>query len=279
MFRRLAALVLAALLLAGCAGAGQPSFPADDAVPGWTRSGQSETLSGDALAVSAAGLKDAAGQYALEGALQQRYVKSSGEQIEVQVWKMAEPGEAYGLWSALHSGRGLAGVGNNADSDGTRRLAFWQDRYFAQVLSDQAVTADELQAFGAALARQLPKGGKPPVLVQRLPQSGLEADSVIYFHQVAAIHKGIDLGGENVLGLSAETSGVLAGYRLEGQVFQLLVVAYPAGDDPAVHLSVLQNMGVAGLLVSGTQNGKLAAVFGQQTSDLVVNLLAEVLKP
>jgi hypothetical protein len=101
---------------------------------------------------------------------------------------------------------------------------------------------------------------------------------VIYFHKEASVAKALDLVGENILGLSAQSSGVVAGYRLDGQPYQLLLVEYADERQAAAQLSVLQNAGLAGLLVAGSKGERLGAVFGQESSDEVVKLLGEVLK-
>ncbi len=284
MSRWWVAVIMLPLLLAGCVGASaRPAFPADNAVAGWTQLKEDgKTLTGDALANQGAdlgvGLADPAGQYAVEALDRQRYANASGDQLDVQVWRMADAAEAFGLWSALRGGSRVAGLGNDADSDGARRLGFWQGRYFVQVLAGQDVSAQELEEFGAALAKTLPKGGEPPALAARLPQAGLVPDSTVFFHQEPSLQTALDLGGQNLLGLSPKTDGVLAGYTLDGQPYRLLLVEYPQAGQAAEYLPVLQNMGLAGLLVSGAQDGKLAAVFGEQSSDAVVNLLAEALK-
>ena len=139
----LATLPLIIVLLAGCGAAGKSVFPKSGAVAGWSQ-GESATLTGE----GAAGLSaDAAAGYAVESVERQAYVKTSGEQIDVQVWRMADAGEAYGLWSALRGGEPVDGIGNNADSDGARRLAFWQERYFVQALAGQDVPEVTLKIY------------------------------------------------------------------------------------------------------------------------------------
>jgi len=270
---KMAGLALSLLLLAGCGAAGQGAFPRNGAVAGWSQ-GERATLTGEGLAGLSTG---AAAGYAAESVERQAYVKASGEQMDVQVWRMADAGEAYGLWSALRSGERVDGIGNNADSDGARRLAFWQERYFVQALAGQDVPEADLAAFGEALAKNLPRGGQPPALVTGLPKDGLEAGRTLYFHGETSLTPALDLGGENRLGLSPKTNGVLAFYTLEGQPYRLLLVDYPAGSDSSARVRVLQNLGLPGLLVAGVQGQRLGAVFGAQSSAGVVTLLQEAL--
>ena len=269
----LATLPLIIVLLAGCGAAGKSVFPKSGAVAGWSQ-GESATLTGEGLAGLSA---DAAAGYAVESVERQAYVKTSGEQIDVQVWRMADAGEAYGLWSALRGGEPVDGIGNNADSDGARRLAFWQERYFVQALAGQDVPEADLAAFGKALAQNLPRGGQPPALVTSLPKDGLDPWRTLYFHTEASLASTLDLGGENRLGLSQKTNGVLGSYTLEGQTYRLLLVDYPAGSDSNARGRVLQNLGLPGLLVAGVKDQRLGAVFGEQSGTEAVTLLQEAL--
>ena len=60
-----------------------------------------------------------------------------------------------------------------------------------------------------------------------LPQDGLVERSGLFFHQKISVQSYVWLGGQNLLGLSAETDGVLARYETRSGVVYLLLVQYP----------------------------------------------------
>ncbi len=97
---------------------------------------------------------------------------SAGTLLNVEIWQLATPADAYGLFSAGRTGA-PAVIGNEGDSDPGRRLAFWQDRYFVSLNAAQPVPDETLQAFAQAISGRLPAGGERPALVDRLPGSGL----------------------------------------------------------------------------------------------------------
>jgi len=70
------------------------------------------------------------------------------------------------------------------------------------------------------------------------------------------------LGGENLLGLGAETQGVLARYDVGGQTAQLLLVQYPDAASAAAGLGALQGGQVSSLVTALARGNLLGAVFG-----------------
>ena len=270
--------LLLLILMAACTPA-QPelAFPANDAVTGWKQS-ERVFFTKDDLFNLVNGQAESFFAYGFERVDVQRYQNDSGGQVNVEIWRLTDSGGAYGLWTAMRSGA-PAGVGIDSDSDGARRLAFWQDSAFVQVTANQPLETGELEAFAQTVASSLPEGGERPALLERVPQNGLQAGRLIYFREELSIQNEVYLGGENILGLSQQTGGILARYTLDGQEVRLMLVEYPEEGQAGQALPLLQNYGLEGLLVSGVQGRWLGAVFGQQTGDAVVNLLTEALQP
>jgi hypothetical protein len=110
------------LLLVACTPA-QPelAFPVNDAVTGWKQS-ERVSFTRDDLFSLVDGQAESFFAYGFERVDVQRYQNDSGGQVNVEVWRLADPGGAYGLWTAMRSGA-PTGVGVDSDSDGSRRLA------------------------------------------------------------------------------------------------------------------------------------------------------------
>ena len=179
----------------------------------------------------------------------------------------------------------VAGHRNNGDADPGRRLSFWQDRYLVQVRARSELNDAALRGFAQAIAMALPVGGETPALVKRLPPDGLVERSAVFFHEEISIQNKLWLGGENVLGLSPETDGVLAQYDLGGETpVWLLLAQYPDADLAAAGISALE-AGSVDMLVSvglgqsdGAQDNLLGAVFGAIPESMADQLLAEALQ-
>ena len=280
-------LLLLSILIPGCAspqasGTKAPLdiagvFPAEGGVPGWKISKKVATYTRDNLFDLVDGQANSFFVYGFEKAAVQRYQDEAGVMLNVEVWELADPADAYGLFTAGRSGEPAA-IGNEGDADPGRRLAFWQNRYFVSLNAAQPVPDETLQAFARAVAGALPAGGEPPVILKRLPASGLVERSSIFFHEEMSIQMEVWLGGENILGLSPETNGVVAHYLFGDAPCLLMLIEYPTAEQSAQGLKALQNSGIANLIVSGSRGSLLGAVIGKVDAAQADQLLQEAIK-
>ena len=173
------------------------------------------------------------------------------------------------------------GLGNDADSDGARRLGFWQERYFVQVLAGQDVTRAGAGRIwrgageSAAHRREAARAGRSACRKQ-----GWTPSSRIYFHDEAVIQQKLDLGGENILGLGPRPTGALAGYTLDGQAYQAAAGGISAGRAGG---RVPERAAECGAGRAAGIRGEGWAAWGRylarKAADGVVELLAEALNP
>lgn len=252
-------------------------FPAATIIPGWQISQKLTTYNRDNLFNLVDGQAESFFAYGFEQVAVQRYQDSAGVLMNVEIWQLATSADAYGLFSAGRTG-GPATMGNEADSDPGRRLAFWQDRYFVNLNAAQPVPDATLQTLARAISGKLPTGGQRPALIDRLPGAGLVEHSAIFFHEEMSVQMEVWLGGENLLGLSQATNGVLGRYQLGDSNVRLMLVEYPTSGQSAKGLKALQNGGLADLVASDAHGALLAAVFGKVDIAQAQSLLQEALK-
>jgi hypothetical protein len=278
--------LLLALLLVGCGG--KPAalsadrrrpeaFPGADAVPGWTPVGDAETFDSENLYDLVNGQAESFFAYGFEQVAVRHYENAEGTNLDVEVWQLATPADAYGLFTAQRAGT-PAIIGNDGDGDPGRRLAFWQDRYVAHVRARQEVDSADLQALAEAVSAALPSGGERPGLMDHLPPDELVARSAIFFHEEISIQGDLWLGGENLLGLSPETDGVLARYDVGGVVAHLLLVQYPDAEAASTGLAALESSQVGGLVTVDARDTLLGAVFGEVDEASGDTLLGQALQ-
>lgn len=251
-------------------------FPAANALPGWLRDGDLETYNSDTLYDMVDGQADAFFAYNFEQVAVQSYT-GEDTMLRIEIWQLATPADAYGLFTRNRSGE-PADIGNEGDTDVGRRLAFWQNRYYVQVRGRQALADATLHAFAEAVATALPTGGETPALIAKLPPAGLTPRSAIFFRREISIQDELWLGGENILGLTADTEGILAHYTLNDARALLLMVQYPDANAASAGLSALTAVPVDGLLAADANNALLAAVFGDADPTAAADLLAATLK-
>ena len=258
--------LLLVLLVVGCQQDRPTSlidvFPDQDVLSGWTRADDLLTFDRDSLFDLVNGQAESFFAYAFERVAVGRYENTEGAALDVEMWQLATPADAYGLFTSNISGS-PADIGNAGDTDPQRRLAIWQDRYYVHVRGRQKLPDADLWRFGEAISGALPSGGEQPALVDRLPPDGLVDRSAIFFHQEISIQDHLWLGGENVLGLSPETDGVLARYAVGGVVSHLLLVLYPDAEAASVGLAALEGGQADNFVTARLQEAMLGAVFGE----------------
>ena len=257
--------LLLILLIVGCTEKKPASlvdrFPGRDAISGWTRADDLLTFDHENLFDLVNGQAESFFAYAFEQVAVGRYRNAKGEMLDVEMWQLATPADAYGLFTSGISGSPVD-IGNAGDAEPERRLAFWQDRYYVHARGLQKLPDAELWRFAEAISGALPSGGERPALVDRLPPEGLVDRSAIFFHQEISIQDYLWLGGENVLGLNPETDGVLARYDVGGGVAHLLLVLYPDAGAASEGLAAVEGQ-ASDFVAARLQEEMLGAVFGE----------------
>jgi len=262
---RVLPLLALALALAGCRGDPDTlvaALPDADTLPSWQPLAPADVFDRENLYDLVNGQADAFFAYGFERAAVRNYENAEGALLGVEIWQLATPADAYGLFTASISGAQVA-IGNDGDTDPGRRLAFWQDRYYVRILARQELTQANLRGLAESISGALPAGGERPALADRLPPEGLVERSALFFHEEISIQNTLWLGGENLLQLSPETDGVLAQYAVGSGRAQLLLIQYPDGEQASAGLTALEGGQIDALVSADAHDNLLGAVFGQ----------------
>ena len=288
MSKRLTCLLFS-LLLTGCA-LKQPSpasfLPLNDAIVGWTRIGETSIFKSDNLYDFIDGQADAFLAYNFFQVAVQRYQNLSGAPLGgetpplqyplvVDVWQVKSSEDAYGLFTSNRSGEPIQ-IGSGGDMAPGRWLSFWQGPYYIRLQANQSIPDTDLWAFAQSISSKLPPAGLPPEIIKRLPPDGLDQNSLLFFHQEISIQDELWLGGDNLLGLSLDTKGVLAKYNLQDNPVLVVLIQYPTQDQANAGLKALQSSSeyVNLAMARGTL---LGAVFGEINPETGSQLLEQVL--
>jgi hypothetical protein len=253
------------------------AFPDADAVPGWTLDGDLEVFDSETIFGLVDGQADFFFVYGFEQVAAQSYKNAEEIVLDIHIWQVRTQKDAYGLFTASVAGE-PADIGNEGDTDPGRRLVFWQDRYVVQLFSRKDIPDADLRAFAEAVSAALPTGGERPALVDRLPAEGMIPRSTIFFHEELSIQNEVWLGGENILGLSPDTDGVLARYEFDGGTARLLLIAYPDTGAASTGLAALLGSEIEGLVAAEARGDLLGAAFGEMDEATASALLEEALK-
>ncbi len=249
------------------------AFAALDRLPGWAANGTARSYNRATLFDLVDGQADAFFAYRFEQVVTQSYANASGAIMRIEIWQLASPADAFGLFTFARSGTPVD-IGNEGDADSSRRIAFWQHRYYVQVSAQQKSPNAELWTLARALAAALPVGGEPPAIASQAP-IGERVGKIIFFRQEISIQSEIWLGGKNILGLGPETEGIVAQYDLDGTTARLLMVQYLNAKQSAAGLQGLQTSTVKNLVAADARGNLLAAVFGKVDRIAADRLLGE----
>jgi hypothetical protein len=276
-------LLLLPLLISACSAKNAPDvdltnfLPPASTVPGWEVSQATANYDRQNLFDLVDGQAESFFAYGFEQVAVQSYQNGDEVLLHTEIWQLATPSDAYGLFTAGRAGSPFA-IGNEGDADPGRRLAFWQERYFVSLSANQPIPDETLQAFGEAIAQALPTGGERPAVVSRLPQAGLEERGYIFFHEEMSIQMEVWLGGENLLGLGQDTDGVVGRYDLNGTTAHLMLIEYPDENQASKGLQALQNGEISDVAAADASGSLLGAVFGKVDANQAQTLLQEALQ-
>jgi hypothetical protein len=254
-------------------------LPAGDAITGWQMDGEPKHYDAETLFDFMDGAADLYFTYGFEALTVGQYVADApvgGERraVQVEIYDMASDADAYGLFTYNSYGEPLD-LGVEGELDPGYRLAFWQGRRYVQIVARESVDDDVLRAFGRAVASALPPGGRRPALVDALPQERQVPGSVRFFREKMALDNLLWLGSDDVLGLGADTEGVVARYERDGQGMDLLIVAFPDAQRAVQARAGLEGAGLETLAASGVVGRTLGAVFGLDAPQAAARALLE----
>jgi len=165
--------------------------------------------------------------YGFQEMLAWRFHKAGQPDIIVDLFDMGSSQDAFGVFSAERQER-EAGIGQGSEF-AAGLLRFWKDRFFVSVWAETETPQAEkaVLSLGAAIAGAIKRKGSPPQLLHLLPEQGLIAEGLRYFHDHHSLNYHYFVADENLLGLSKRTEALLAPYRGAEGTAHLLLVRYP----------------------------------------------------
>jgi hypothetical protein len=268
-------------LLSACSKPSVPepenAFPNAAAMAGWSPVGTIQTYDTNTLFNYIDGASDYYFTYGFEKVATGQYQDSAGLVLTVEVWRLGNTADAYGLFSG-HAGAAVSvGHANDALLESGSRLYFWQNRFYVVLTAATILSDNDLEDVGQLVSDALPTGGSRPALLGRLPSTQLVPGSQKFFHEELAIQDELFLGGQNLLGLGLDTDAVYGLYQSESGQMKLLLVQFPNYQRAAAGLKGLQGGGLDDLVVADINNSLLGAVFGNPTTAEATALLSKAI--
>jgi hypothetical protein len=155
-----------------------------------------------------------------------RFHKDGKPDIVVDAFDMNAAGDAFGVFTHDLDGED-PGIGQGSTYK-AGLLSFWKDRYFVSVYAEEetAETKGLILELGRRIAAAIPGRGEKPGLLRFLPEEGLDAGEVRFFHNHSVLNYHFFVADSNILLLDQTTDAVLAAYGGKADRTRLLVVGY-----------------------------------------------------
>lgn len=169
--------------------AGQAGRPLLDLLPraadleGWAPEGEPQLFAGEALFEYIDGGAEIYHEYGFREVAVQDYKNPAGRTVSLEVFEMASPAAAYGMFTFKRSGEGAAvPLGVDAELE-SYYLNFWGGRYLLTItgFDEDPATVAGLSVVGQAAAARIGAEAARPELVSLLPPAGLCPGSLKYF--------------------------------------------------------------------------------------------------
>ena len=162
-------------------------------------------------------------------------LKRDKKELEVNVYRVKDSDDAYGLYSALHQRDGELIALTDEASYSTGTLIAWRGPYTIEVkdVGEQPSSKDEMSAVAKTVADMMEGKHQPPELVRALPKEKLVYRGVLYFRNRHPLDQIWFMGTDNVLLLGnditspTKVEAVYATYSLPDGDQGLLVIRYP----------------------------------------------------
>ena len=206
-----------------------PKVPLPAEVAGWKWDGKDLRYNSRTLFDYIDGAAELYLAYGFQNLTVRRYEKTSRLSIVVEVYEMASPEDAYGVFSFERQDVS-AGIGQGSEFGGGL-LRFWKGKYFVSVYAegDGPEVEPAILSAGRAAADSIPGTGAEPALIQFLPGKdlGLIEKNIRYLKSHILLNQRFFISHENILNLNRDSEAVLANYVREREKVSLLLIRYP----------------------------------------------------
>ncbi len=279
---------MAVSLVIGCAPAineGGPAVatqPFADELAGWTADGDVTGYDTESIFSYIDGHAEVYLAYGMKRCVSRRYLSSgSADEIVVDLFEMASPADAFGVFSHDRAGEEAAVGQGGIFRHGW--LSFWKGSWYGSVYATGGGDGvrQAVLDVGRAVADALEGGGGVPELVARMPSTGLDPASVCYLRSPQILNAHVFVGGDNPFGLGPGVQTVVGKYDLGGAVASLVLTQYPdesAAVEAARRIAEgVPDDGIRPAMVVGRRGVYLAAVVGVLSDDQSAALLEAAL--
>jgi len=203
-----------------------------DEVGGWSRHGTVLSYAGDDLFTYINGGAEIYQEFGFEEVAVQDYRTERGGTISLEVYRMAGPESAYGIFTFKRSADGSALDYPGAEAQlEDYYLNLWKGSYLVTLtgFDEEDATIQGLRDLARALAFRITETGEAPGLVSLLPDKDRVLGGVRYFNGPLALYNSHSFAREDVFSLEQGVRGDYAG----GESLFIFAYEAPGGAEAA----------------------------------------------
>lgn len=276
------------VLSAGCGPT--PGEPVDEVMTpvlpleanGWSAGGEAESYDTETIYAYINGHAEVYMAYGMVRCVSRRYLDpESDAEIVVDLFEMASPADAYGVFSHDRAGDEVEVGGGGVYRHGW--LSFWRGSWYGSIYStaEGTDTKKRVLDLGRVVADGIPESGEVPDLVARLPVDGLDQNSICFLRSPQILNAHVSLGGGNPLALDPTAEAVVGAYSWELATLHLIVVRY-ASEAAAEQVENRMRVGEVESpdgpeMTAGRRGSLIAVVVGTDEEEKGEALLIEAL--
>lgn len=223
-------------LAQGQQGTSAALFPKTNEIAGWSLKEAPKFFNNDRLFDYMDGAAEIPKSYAFTQLGTAKYQKAANLVLEVAVFNMTKPEDAFGYYSARvfleHSGKSkdrIVPLDHPAHLySAVGALTFWKDRYTVIVQPEIGRPDDAtLIQFAKVISAKIKAKGSPPALLARLPAEKQVTASARYVRGKATFDATIMFLSQDVFGIGNKPEVAAAEYTLPGKSVTLFLIRYP----------------------------------------------------
>lgn len=161
----------------------QESLPPETRVGEWKRGERVVVYAGEQLYDYIDGGADIYLEYGFQKVVVAEYIHTSGKSVSVEIFEMAGPGSAYGIFTyKVHPEDERIPVGIEGRM-ASYYLNFWKGACLVTLtgFDDDPETRQGLRLIGQKIAERIPERGRKPRMARLLPEEDIQPRSLVYF--------------------------------------------------------------------------------------------------
>jgi len=162
------------------------------------------------------------------------YTKPREPKVTVEIYRMVNPQDAYGVLSVNRSLREKDRLGRGPDRDyGAGLFQLRRGRYYLRALAEKESRGTKKldEALSKTLTEAVQGESVYPDLMEQLPTDGFIKRSDRFFHKSSVLNYIYYVSDENILDLGEKTDAIFADYKVGRGVVHVMLVRYPTESD------------------------------------------------